>query len=746
MKKKDIILTIIILQLVLFSHFGNAVENPINSSIGEGLPFYKSQTPVFQALNDSTTEKTSSLPSILRIGVETPVSHLIKYPPTFDPLIIGWVNDALRNSLLYETLVQYDPQTGELIPGLVTQWVVSNDAKHWTFYLREDVRFHDESKFNASSVEFTFKRLSDPEHPAYVDPEPYISFTNYSFTSIDIDNEFQITLNFNKSHAAFVHECPTIPIASPNSFYENGTIMFPIGTGPYSLNSSIGSNTIQHSSFTRFPDYYQGLPPFEQIYYINQESFKNNITDHSIDVILPLSTVSEQLHNDEYWKVIVSKEVEWFQMGFFNHNHIKLKDKVVRLAINYAIDRWDYITKLNLVETAGPMTNLLSPTILFHDESILGFPYNVSLANELLDQAGYTKDAEGWRFALRIVGSANRRSEVIGSYLEAIGIYPIPIFSEDWGKDWREGNYDILLFGASETYDPDFIRRYLHSSILTNTGKYKNATIDELLTLGAQSPVPQEREYYYHQLQPLIQEEAPYLFLTYNHNVYAVAAHLTPYIFINKIAAFSFNYSLPSENSFENSKRKNSHSIEKEQEFQINENVHNLAYYTNVEISEYPIYFPFTDAIISTINQQRLTVDLTMSHNLKTFLPTQDESGKFIRVISDNEDVNYRLRCYYDLDEVEGIPQKQLILFQYIKKENSWKELETVSSNSLFRYLEVEIIGKDNLIRFGETLLRKTFKYVPYFVIIILGITCSAIFTVFYNFAKTKNIKERMGY
>ncbi|MFX1512164.1 MAG: ABC transporter substrate-binding protein [Promethearchaeota archaeon] len=751
MNKKDLILTIIILQLVLFYHFFNAVVYHINSSIGEEIPIRKSQAPVFQKSEVSLIKNSSSLPSILRIGVHTPAYYLQNEEPFFDPLEIGWVYDRERNSLLYEALVQYDPQSGDLIPALATQWVVSNDSRHWTFYLRDDVVFHDGSKFNASSVEFTFERLSNPEYLGYyVEPKPYKNPINFSLTTIDIDNEYQITLNFKESNAAFIHECPYYPLASPNSFYENGTFRFPIGTGPYRLQKCTFNKSLafQNCTFSRFTDYYQGLPPFEQIHYLNQESFEDEVTNHSIDVILLFSTVYEQLKNDEYWDLNVSNEVNSFELGFFNHHHLKLKDTHVRLAINYAIDRQDYINKLNWIDTAVPMTNLIPPSVLFHNESIPGFPYNVSLANELLDQAGYTKDAEGWRFSLRLVGSSNRLPEIIGSYLNAIGISTIIDNTTDWSALWEQGNYDICLYGAMLSYDPDFYRFYLHSSSLHNTGKFVNTTIDELLTLGARVPVRQEREYYYHQLQPLIQEAAPYLHLTYNHNIYAVAAHLTPYIFINKDKdlKFAFNYSLPSRNSLENFKSSTIRSIEKGQDFWINENTHNLAYYTDVEISEYPIYFPFADVVISTINQQPLIVDLAMSHNLKTFLPTRDESGKFIQVFSDNEDVSYRIRCYYDLYEIEGIPQDPLAFYLYNEKEDSWKELETLSSDSLFRYLEVELKGKSNLIRFGEPVIEITFKYVPYFVIIILGIICSAIFTVFYNFMNTKNIKERMGH
>ena len=44
-------------------------------------------------------------------------------------------------SLVYDPLIHINPDTGEYAPGLVKQWIVTEDSREWTLYLREDVYF-----------------------------------------------------------------------------------------------------------------------------------------------------------------------------------------------------------------------------------------------------------------------------------------------------------------------------------------------------------------------------------------------------------------------------------------------------------------------------------------------------------------------------------------------------------------------------------------------------------------------------
>ncbi len=725
-------LIVTIVSLILFSSWITN-RNSYDNFETNDLP--KSKIPLFNQ------ESVDSIPSILRIGVMTPKYILGPYDPFFDPIAIGWNADLRRNSLVYEALVHYDPYSGGLQPMLAEQWVVSKDSKHWTFYLRDDIIFHDGSKFNASTVKWNYDRLINPTHSAYVKPAPYISFHTIPFDFVEIENEFQVTVHLTDPFAAFIHECAYLHIAAPTSFI-GPNISHPIGTGPYELTSSTYNDNFQNFTFTRFNNYHQGLAPFEQIHYLAQEEFADEIRDQTVDMVFMHNTIEEQLLNSINWEVYISEKMTRFELMYINHNNQYLSDPRVRLAINYAIDRQEYINQMNWSDFSIPMTNLIPPDVPYYNQSVTGYPFDVALANELLDKAGYLRGKDNFRFALNLVGDESRHPEIIEEYLEAIGIWAPPNIPSDWAEYWREGDYDLILFGSSSYNDPDLTRLYLHSSSPFNTGGFEEPLIDELVLKGAKTPVRQEREYFYYRVQPVIQQKAPYIYLTFNKNIYALIKDLNPFVFVNTIEQIYFNYSTQDNQLLGNFK------LSQQQVEASNSHKQSLYpekfQYNNIEVTDYPIYFPWADCVLTPLQEQKYHVNITMSKELKVFLPSEIEDGKFILATSDQENKNYLLRCYYDIEEVNEIPHDQLALFLYNEERGEWEELKIQASNSTFRYLEVELSGKRNLIQFNIPNFLKTYKLVPFFAIAIGGLVVCAVSIVIYNYRKAKYIRGRI--
>ncbi|MER2208923.1 MAG: ABC transporter substrate-binding protein, partial [Rhodococcus sp. (in: high G+C Gram-positive bacteria)] len=79
-------------------------------------------------------------------------------PKNFDPVFNDDGESFRPMRQMYETLVAYKPGSAELEPGLATDWEPSADGKTWTFNLREGVKFHDGTDFDAEAVCFNFDR------------------------------------------------------------------------------------------------------------------------------------------------------------------------------------------------------------------------------------------------------------------------------------------------------------------------------------------------------------------------------------------------------------------------------------------------------------------------------------------------------------------------------------------------------------------------------------------------------------
>ncbi|HEY8825705.1 MAG TPA: ABC transporter substrate-binding protein [Candidatus Limnocylindria bacterium] len=84
----------------------------------------------------------------------------------FDP----WNADPaslMATRQIFETLVEIDPATSRITPGLASSWQMTNDGASWTFTLREGVLFHDSVAFDAASVVASFERGRTGRGAAY---------------------------------------------------------------------------------------------------------------------------------------------------------------------------------------------------------------------------------------------------------------------------------------------------------------------------------------------------------------------------------------------------------------------------------------------------------------------------------------------------------------------------------------------------------------------------------------------------
>jgi cationic peptide transport system substrate-binding protein len=106
-------------------------------------------------------------------------------PDSFNPQLTssGTTSDA-TSKLLYNSLVVFEETSNKLTNSLAKSWHVTKDGKKITFYLRQNVTFHQTDYFtptrmlNADDILFTFNRILDSEHPYH-----YVSGGHYPFFS-----------------------------------------------------------------------------------------------------------------------------------------------------------------------------------------------------------------------------------------------------------------------------------------------------------------------------------------------------------------------------------------------------------------------------------------------------------------------------------------------------------------------------------------------------------------------------------
>jgi peptide/nickel transport system substrate-binding protein len=624
-----------------------------------------------------------------------------------------------------DTLVDYDFETGALIPSLARSWVVTSDSRNWIFFLRDDIWFHDGSKFTANAVKFNFERVFDSNHPAYIaTPNPYSG--NLPLESIGVINDYTVVFTFSKPYSSFsaVHAA-TFDILSPNSF-QGANITSPIGTGAYKFTEYITYSDKSIAVLTRNLDYFRGVPPFEKVHYIQYPlDVENGVIDALINREGDLCNRGADFVQDdiEYWNLSTTG-IGVYRVGWFNHLREELANRKVRQALNYAINKSEVMSHFswgaygNFWE--GKIPESIFPRFLsFRDNTLSGYPYDPAKANELLDQAGYLRDSEGFRFDLEIIVPINiEMADILASYLIDVGINCTTV-EITWGEGFQEvfltGNYDLVVLGKTQLYDPSFVAFYLHSNGSDNTGGYSNPIVDSLLDLTYESPADQEREYYFKLVQAISQIDAPYLLLPESNFYRPIANHVKSFVRVLKTGRPSFNFSLNYEPQ--------------------------VITYTDIPIAATPIYFPFTDAHIAQSDGQSLFVDLSMSYDPNRFISTLKGQGRFYKINLPQSDFKFRFRCYYDSSELDNLSTDQL--YRHNSVSGSWSPLEIITHNSSLRYLEVELEGGSHILSFGKKILLLTYQLLPIISLVFGSVLLFAIVVLFYNQIQLNKLKRR---
>lgn len=159
---------------------------------------------------------------------------LASEPGNIDPHISSEDETAIILRQIYDTLVYRDPRQQSIIPGLATQWTVSQDNLVYTFSLRKDVRFHDGNSFNAQAVADNFERLEVLNAPV---SKAKMLLSQY-YAGYEIVDEYTIRFKLSQPYAPFLDALsqPYLGIASPSAFKQYSPERYQfhqVGTGPF---------------------------------------------------------------------------------------------------------------------------------------------------------------------------------------------------------------------------------------------------------------------------------------------------------------------------------------------------------------------------------------------------------------------------------------------------------------------------------------------------------------------------------
>lgn len=435
---------------------------------------------------------------------------------------------------------------GVYAPGLATSWTVSPDATTYTFRLREDVKFHDGSPFNAEAVKVTFDRIVDPATRA----QTAFSFIG-PYDRTDVVDNFTVRVRFKSPHASFLNgaSSPYLGIISPAALRkygrEFGREVF-VGTGPFLLQSY---RTDAEVRLIRNPNYnwaarifkHEGVPYLQNIVFriIPEESTRLATLETGETLFI------EDVPVADYERLKRSREkvlIEIAQAGsgwslMMNQQRAPMNELGVRRAIMQGIDKEGLVkTVWNGVFKAA--CSPLTPNMFgFDPETCKKVPYNADQARRLLEEAGWRPGPDGIRvkdgqrlnldFFLQTTPQKNvEMAAFIQASLKQVGInVNLNVLARAGYLDAvRQGRHHFQFWWDTGTDPGQMLRILFHSRNAgggTNRNNYRNAEMDQLIDQIGAVAEPVKRKEVIVKAQQKVIDEAVMVYLADPPSLYA---------------------------------------------------------------------------------------------------------------------------------------------------------------------------------------------------------------------------------
>lgn len=426
-----------------------------------------------------------------------------------------------------------------VIPSIARRWKLSEDGLVWKFTLRDDVRFHNGEALNASDVKFTIEHLLSGPHSYMFDmikgAKDFIRNKNKDIEGIKITGNYNIELKLNHPYIPFLRNlgvtCGGIAKETKNGL---------IGAGPFRLKKWEKGNRI---ILEAFDDYFGKKPYCDEIHFIickdEKETFKR-FSEGEFDIIdIPSSIEKEELLQKKEVNEINIDSLFIYDIYYVGIN-VKLqtpfKENMVRQALNYAVDRNEYIEKI-AQDRGIPAKGIFPPNFSTYNKALTGYEYNPEKARTLLKNAGFPNGLpEEYQFDIRDSKTAVMGAEIIKKHLSEIGIH-LKLNLLPWKELLRNvhsGKSLLFALGwANDNGDPDsFLYPLFHSKNWGepgNTTFYKNKTVDRLLDKAAALTDHYKRQMLYQQVEHILVDDAPWIFLYHSKHTFACQPYIRGY-------------------------------------------------------------------------------------------------------------------------------------------------------------------------------------------------------------------------
>ncbi len=499
-------------------------------------------------------------PLVLRVGTTQDLDASNPYQTL---LVTGY--EAFQ--LTYNLLVDFGPNL-EPVPGFADSWTRAADGKSWTFHIRSGMKWADGQPATSADAGFSgglaVAAIKDGANigAGYLDP----SLKDAGVTKVSCpDPQTMIAYTTDSSDRIFQVYLPIIPqhIFGKETYKTIADAKFDaplVGTGPYVLAEW---KTSQFARFVRNPNYWGTQGAADEVviqFFKNADTMVQALKAGEIDYARDTNPdQTKALEGQPNIQTVVGSSNGWTQLAFNEYGATKgqtlspgvgpstqaLWDPAFRDALGYAIDKNELVQRV-LGGYGEPGTTIVPPVLAkWHVEPDHPRTFDIALAQQKLDAAGYKLDSQGRRLdkqgkpiSLRLdypntKDSYAKSAQFVVDWYGQLGIKVTAtpydsatlgniVLPPEAGKDYK-ANYDIELWGWSGNPDPNALLQIFRCDAIgsSSDSQYCNPAFDKMYDDQNAATTADARKTILAQMQNLIYDQAVYDILYYDSNLAA---------------------------------------------------------------------------------------------------------------------------------------------------------------------------------------------------------------------------------
>lgn len=496
--------------------------------------------------------------TVFRINMDVGVTSL-------DPAFARNQMNVWCVNQLFNGLTQLDSNLN-VVPSIAKNWTHSADGKEYRFELRNDVYFHDHELFKngkgrkviASDVIYSFRRIIDPK---VASSGAWIFNDKISGPeAFEALNDSTVLIHLSKPFPAFpallsIQYCSIVP-KEITEHYGKDFRSHPVGTGPFQFKYWKESEVMV---FLKNEHYFekekgQQLPYLDaiKISFISDKQtaflaflkkdldfFSGIDGSYRNDVLTKQGELKEKYKNR--FRLVKSPYLNTEYLGMLGDpalpivKNSPLKDKRIRQAINYAIDRKKMIQYLqNNIGIPGHAGFLPKGMPGYDEQKIKGYSYDVNKAKKLLAEAGFPDGKNMPEITLNTTSTYRDLIEFVQSELQNIGIKAKVEIHQ--GSSLREliAKNNVNFFRGSWIADyPDaenYLAVFYSKNFVPNGPNYThfyNKKFDALFEQSFYETDDSLRYKLYQEMENIVLDEAPMVILYYDESVRLLPNNIT---------------------------------------------------------------------------------------------------------------------------------------------------------------------------------------------------------------------------